>query len=321
VRPGVNIEIIDPGNVATQETFSRFSDERAEDPLGLEIVQRSYAFNSALYDDFIILHYVLKNTNASSMSAIYIGLYFDWDIPAYDNAGGWDAGGNFAWMAYNNGSALSNYRGVKVVHGTTATAFTATAFPLIYYPSDQFPQGDGFTEQEKYSSLTDGFSSSTTYMDAQTDLIQLVSVGPITLHVGQVDTVAFALLAGNSLADFTAAAAEAQVAYDGVITDVEDVDGVGLPETFSLSQNYPNPFNPTTQINFEIPVRSHVTLTVYNLLGQKVTTLVDKEMSAGRYVADWNSTSDGESKVASGIYFYKLEAGDFIETKKMMLLK
>jgi hypothetical protein len=104
-------------------------------------------------------------------------------------------------------------------------------------------------------------------------------------------------------------------------SDVRVVEGGELPERYSMSQNYPNPFNPTTQINFEIPVRSHVTLTVYNLLGQKVTTLVDKEMSAGRYIADWNSASDGGTIVASGIYFYKLEAGDFIETKKMMLLK
>jgi len=109
-----------------------------------------------------------------------------------------------------------------------------------------------------------------------------------------------------------------------VIKDASDVwvvDGGGLPERYSMSQNYPNPFNPTTQINFEIPVRSHVTLTVYNLLGQKVTTLVDKEMPAGRYIADWNSASDSGTIVASGVYFYKLEAGDFIETKKMMLLK
>ena len=105
------------------------------------------------------------------------------------------------------------------------------------------------------------------------------------------------------------------------VSDVRVVPGGELPERYSMSQNYPNPFNPTTQINFEIPVRSHVTLTVYNLLGQKVTTLVDKEMSAGRYIADWNSASDSGTKVASGVYFYKLEAGDFIETKKMMLLK
>ncbi len=109
-----------------------------------------------------------------------------------------------------------------------------------------------------------------------------------------------------------------------VIKDASDVriaDGEGLPKTFSLSQNYPNPFNPTTQIAFEIPVRSQVTLTIYNVLGQKVTSLLDTEMPAGRYVADWNSTSDSRTEVASGIYFYKLEAGDFVRTKKMILLK
>ena len=94
-----------------------------------------------------------------------------------------------------------------------------------------------------------------------------------------------------------------------------------VPEDYFLGQNYPNPFNPGTQISFELPVGSHVTLTVYNILGQKVTTLVDKEMSDGRYVADWDGASDGGRLVSSGVYLYKLEAGDFIKTRKMLLLK
>ena len=102
---------------------------------------------------------------------------------------------------------------------------------------------------------------------------------------------------------------------------VKEVEGPDFPTTYSLSQNYPNPFNPSTEIKFDIPVRSHVTLTVYNVLGQKVTTLVDKEMPPGSYVADWNSTSDNGKEVTSGVYFYKLEADDFIKTKKMLLLK
>jgi len=102
-----------------------------------------------------------------------------------------------------------------------------------------------------------------------------------------------------------------------VLTDGTD----NLPTSYALSQNYPNPFNPNTEIKFDIPVRSHVTLTVYNVLGQRVTTLVDKEMPPGSYVADWNSTSDNGKEVTSGVYFYKLEADDFIQTKKMLLLK
>ena len=93
------------------------------------------------------------------------------------------------------------------------------------------------------------------------------------------------------------------------------------PQTYSLSQNYPNPFNPRTQISYELPLGLHVTLTVYNILGQKVTTLVDKEMSAGRYVAEWNGASDSGRRVSSGVYLYKLEAGDFIKTRKMILVK
>jgi len=109
-----------------------------------------------------------------------------------------------------------------------------------------------------------------------------------------------------------------------VVKDASDVTVIGgssLPGTYSLNQNYPNPFNPITEISFEVPVRSHVTLTVYNILGQKVTTLVDKELAPNSYIVDWGGTSDDGSKVATGIYFYRLQAGDFIETKKMLLLK
>ncbi|HVP07865.1 MAG TPA: T9SS type A sorting domain-containing protein [Candidatus Acidoferrum sp.] len=102
--------------------------------------------------------------------------------------------------------------------------------------------------------------------------------------------------------------------------DVRSVDD-GLPKTFTLSQNYPNPFNPNTIIKFDIPVNSKVNLTVYNVLGQRVKTLVDQDLTAKHYEVDWDGTSDAGVKVASGIYFYKIEAGNFIQTKKMVMLK
>ncbi len=117
-----------------------------------------------------------------------------------------------------------------------------------------------------------------------------------------------------------------QPVWTGAVTfgnpdDVTPISAPNLPQTYTLSQNYPNPFNPSTEINFDVPVRSHVTLKVYNVLGQKVKTLVDEELAPKRYIADWDGTTDNGTKVASGIYFYKLEAGDFTETKKMLLLK
>jgi hypothetical protein len=94
-----------------------------------------------------------------------------------------------------------------------------------------------------------------------------------------------------------------------------------VPATFSLEQNYPNPFNPSTVIAFGIPTNSHVRLTVFNLLGQEVQTLVDGNMSAGTHEVTWDGTNSSGSSVASGVYFYRVEAGQNVETRKMMLLK
>ncbi|MCP5061364.1 MAG: T9SS type A sorting domain-containing protein, partial [Ignavibacteriae bacterium] len=100
----------------------------------------------------------------------------------------------------------------------------------------------------------------------------------------------------------------------GDITGVEDLNLVA--NTFSLDQNYPNPFNPTTQIKFSIPASNVVTLKIYSLLGEEVRTLINEEMNSGTYEFNFNA-----SNLASGLYFYTLTSGDFVSTKKMMLLK
>ncbi|UCD64464.1 MAG: SBBP repeat-containing protein [Candidatus Zixiibacteriota bacterium] len=98
--------------------------------------------------------------------------------------------------------------------------------------------------------------------------------------------------------------------------DMYKQEGGGLPGTFSLSQNYPNPFNPVTEIEFALPKACHARLEIYNIVGQRVTTLVNRQMEAGLHTVNF----DG-SKVASGVYMYRLQAGDFVESKKMLLLK
>ena len=88
------------------------------------------------------------------------------------------------------------------------------------------------------------------------------------------------------------------------------------PSTYSLSQNYPNPFNPSTAIKFSVPKAQHVTLKIFNLLGQEVATLINKQQEAGNYTVTFDA-----SKLASGVYIYSLQAGTFNSTKKMILLK
>jgi len=89
-----------------------------------------------------------------------------------------------------------------------------------------------------------------------------------------------------------------------------------LLTSFSLKQNYPNPFNPTTIINYELPITNDVELSIYNLLGQKVVTLVSEKQKAGHHQVEWDA-----SGFASGIYYYKIKAGNFVETRKMVYLK
>jgi hypothetical protein len=99
-----------------------------------------------------------------------------------------------------------------------------------------------------------------------------------------------------------------------------------LPAVFALSQNFPNPFNPATTINYDLPEASNVRVTIYNILGQAVKTLVDESRLAGYYSVQWNGTGDDNRSVASGMYLYRIEAvgagnSTFTQVKKMMLLK
>jgi hypothetical protein len=98
-------------------------------------------------------------------------------------------------------------------------------------------------------------------------------------------------------------------------TSVEELS-LGLPSDFVLYDNYPNPFNPETHIAFSIPTQNRVRLSVWNALGEKVTTLVDEVRAAGKYTALFNA-----SEFSSGVFFYKLEAGSYTLTKKMLFLK
>ena len=102
------------------------------------------------------------------------------------------------------------------------------------------------------------------------------------------------------------------------------VKETNVPNEFSLAQNHPNPFNPTTDIQYQIPESKttvHTTLIIYNVLGQKVRTLIDEPKAAGYFTSTWDGRDDVGREASSGVYFYRLEAGDFRVTKRMVLTK
>ena len=119
--------------------------------------------------------------------------------------------------------------------------------------------------------------------------------------------------------------AAAETAYTYTVTDANGASAAlalqTLPTAFALADNFPNPFNPATTIKYALPQAADVELTVYNVVGQPVRTLVAEHQSAGRYVVEWDATDDSGHSLSSGMYLYHLQAGEFREVKKMLLLK
>ncbi len=104
-----------------------------------------------------------------------------------------------------------------------------------------------------------------------------------------------------------------------VTVDVKDLSGV--PAHYELQDNFPNPFNPTTTIRYDLKEPGKVTLKIYNILGQEVRTLVNKNEAAGFKSAVWDSKDNAGRMVSSGLYIYRIETGKFVKSRKMMLLK
>ncbi len=114
------------------------------------------------------------------------------------------------------------------------------------------------------------------------------------------------------------------VDLEGNIDEIQNIE-VGdlraLPQDFGLDQNVPNPFNPTTTISYQLAEQAHASLVIYNVLGQEVRTLVNEALDAGFYTADWDARDEHGRQLASGIYIYRIQAGNFAQIRRMMLLK
>ncbi len=151
------------------------------------------------------------------------------------------------------------------------------------------------------------------------DVRMALCSGPFTMAPGDTQQVVVAALAGSgadylsSIIVLKADVKLAQLSYYTFFSEFPQVtsvttSGSQTPYSFALMQNYPNPFNPSTTIGYELPALSRVTITIYDMLGQKVRTLVNEVQSAGPQLQVWNSKNDAGRSVASGVYFYRIEA-------------
>ena len=108
---------------------------------------------------------------------------------------------------------------------------------------------------------------------------------------------------------------------EGALEELNIKNNKALPERFTLHQNYPNPFNPVTNLDYDLPEDAMVNITVFDMMGKVVRTLVNDQQSAGYKTLQWNAMSNSGQPVSSGLYIYTIQTGEFSKTRKMILLK
>ncbi|MBK7252830.1 MAG: S8 family serine peptidase [Ignavibacteria bacterium] len=310
----IPFQITQPGIISNQDGNAKFNDDGAgATKIGIEINLSSYEFVSIPDEDYVIMKYKIKNTTASAISNFYTGLFADWDIGANGdlNKADWDAANQmgYIWRSDNN---PGTYVGVSLLSSNNPSYWaidndnTVAGNPWGIY--------DGFTDQEKFTSLSSGIGRTQAGVTAGRDVANVVGSGPYNIPANGEITVSFALIAGDNLNDLKTNAIAAKNKYNLLLSVVNY--NSEIPDSYSLLQNYPNPFNPATKIKFALPTSGFTSLKVYDISGKEISNLLNSNIQAGTYEVLFDA-----SNFSSGAYFYKLESNGYIETKKMFLIK
>jgi len=303
LQDGTTLEIISPGDLTDQQGQVSLTDDNAPSPIGLLILQDSYIDTAPENDDFIIFRYTITNTTDATISDLHVGLFFDWDVDLFDAAqdvARFDEARQFGYIEESNG-------GFRV--GTHLLVDDPLSYRAIDNPTEIYRNatGGGFTEQEKWDFLSNGIQRQAIN---GSDVSQITGAGPYILDPGASVEVAFAIVAGQSESALLTSVDAAQALWDNVIDPmVTAIDEPGPePLAFDLQAAYPNPATAGTRIGFTLAEPGHVRLTVYDVLGRAVTTLLDKSMPAGSHTVDWNGGDEVGQHVADGVYFYRITA-------------
>ncbi len=299
----VNVHRILPTVDSDFDLDSRFNDDGAgSNMVDVEINQKTYAWSTPADSKYIIVEYTISNQGASALNDFYAGIYADWDIGAViDNRGVHDVVNKMGY-AFNTGTPTF-YAGVKQLNSGGNNCYAldndGSGGTISIY--------DGFTEAEKYQVISQPRAASG-QNGSGNDVSIAVSSGPRTINIGDSIKVAFAILAGEDLASIQTSATAAQIKY----STLNSVEFPGIAFT-GMNQNFPNPFSASTNIGYSVYGNKPVLIEVFNVLGEKVATLVDEVVAPGYHTALFVPGTPGSS-----VYYCRMISGNFSKVIKMM---
>jgi len=289
-----------------------FRDNLATLPLPITVHHKAFAWSTAGNRKYVIVQYTISNTGASSLSSMYAGIFADWDIDATtfgENRAAFDAATKMGYVWYTG--AAGKYAGIKLL---------TTSAPVVHYAVDNVAGGSGGQD------LTDGYSGNEKYITMTTnratagvaglgaDVCDVVSTGPYTIASGDSIKVAFALLAGDNLADLIVSAGNAQVMYDGLGVTT-DVSSIALDGNNALTI-FPNPTSGESFVDLTLTESSKIDLRVFNVLGEEMGVIASEQMAAGKHRFVYET-----SALSSGLYYYQLTVGNKKYVQKLMVTK
>jgi hypothetical protein len=318
------------GNVF--ELNTKYNDDTAENPLGLLVTQNSVSVDEAGSNRIVLFELDLTNNSGASLSDVKVGAFFDWDVDAATAA---DRGS----VVVDSTNTIPGVNGgnpfpIEVVEMHSGNAWvgvvplSASVFGArrIAVSADEvYPPRMTDGDKWKYMTQNRATNPNGDGGSAQ-DHAQVFGLPAVNVDAGATQRVGFAIVAGQNLDELMAAARRAQQIWVERGNNIDILVGIGddvagLPTQYSLEQNYPNPFNPSTTLKYALPTNADVRLEIYNVLGQLVKVLVNEKQTAGFKTAIWDGTNQVGEKVASGIYIYRLKAADYVQSKKMILMK
>jgi hypothetical protein len=327
--PGWNTywgNLIPSVSISDNDNYCLYDDTRVgvagHIPLRLKVAQNSFVWNSPLAEAIHIIEYRIVNVGIKRIDSAYAGVFIESHVGPYSpipyygvsNYSDYDAGNRTGFIHASPLNLLATPVGVALLH--SSRPLDSLRYTFVSYTGPSSPAND----LARYDLLSSGriapFAS-----PAATDILSVYGCGPFTIRPGtdpNPDTlkVVFGILSGQNVNYMLANVGRARSIYvNGGQVAVEQGNGE-TPLRFELFQNYPNPFNPTTTIRFALPKAGVVKLAVFDILGQQVAVLVDQELMGGMHSAEWNA-----KEKPSGVYFYRLESGSFVETKKLILLR
>jgi hypothetical protein len=307
---------VSPAVVSDFDVDGKFTDATSPSPIPVQVRHSAFAWSTAPYRRFVIVKYVIKNTGATALSNTAVGVVADFDIVnAAANKGGWDASTNMAY-AYEV-AAGGIYAGIKLL-GCKTSGGTAIGTPngyildLVAGGNGGVDAGTDYLTAEKYTTLTTSRTADG-YTATGGDVMALTSSYGLSIPAGDSIIVAFALIAGDNLADMQLSACHAQNKYDGTsnpcVVDVNNIEN----ENFWM-YNYPNPSSSSFNIDYNLDGNNAGTIRIMNSLGEVVMTLNNLLPGAHTLKVD-------ASKLSAGNYFYQMRSGEAVLTKKLTIVK